>query len=88
MVGVHTDRIIAYENGDALPPLYTLLRLSQVLRTTVDALLSDAHVVPISSQIVIDRFRELSALPVELQQPVAQFIGDLLRWVRALRPRP
>lgn len=88
MVGVHRDRIIAYENGDALPPLYTLLRLSQVLRTSVDGLLSDAHEVPISSQIVIDRYRELSALPVELQQLVAQLLGDLMRWVQVLRPRP
>ena len=87
LVGVQPDRIAAYESGEALPPLYTLIRLSQVLRTSVDGLLSDMREVPMSSQVVIDRFRELSALPLELQQLVAQFLGDLLRWVRVLRPR-
>jgi len=87
LVGVRPERIAAYESGEALPPLYTLIRLSQVLRTSVDGLLSDAHQVPMSSQVVIDRFRELSTLPLELQQLVAQFLGDLLQWVRVLRPR-
>ncbi len=87
LVEVQVGRIKAYESGDALPPLYTLLRLSRTLRTSTDSLLGDEYVMPMNSQAVIDVFRELSSLPLPIQLPIASFLRQLLGWLKGTQGR-
>jgi transcriptional regulator with XRE-family HTH domain len=84
MVGVRPSRIAAYEEGLAIPPPFTLMRLSQVLRTTVDGLMSDEAVVPLNNQQVIDSFREVSALPLASQIAIASFVRQIVAWIKAM----
>jgi transcriptional regulator with XRE-family HTH domain len=82
MVGVQRDRIAAYEEGAAIPPVFTLVRLSQAMRTTLDGLVFEESVVPLNNQKVIDCFREVSALPLPWQLAIASFLSQFLAWVR------
>jgi transcriptional regulator with XRE-family HTH domain len=85
MVGLKANRIAAYEDGLAIPPVFTLLRLSQTMKTTLDGLISDDSVVPLNNQRVIDCFREVSALPLPAQLAIASLLGQLLAWMKAVQ---
>jgi transcriptional regulator with XRE-family HTH domain len=87
LVDVQAGRIVAYESGAALPPLYTLVRLSRALRTSVDGLLSEEYAMPMNSQAVIDIFRELSAQPLPVQLSIASFLGQLLGWLKTAQAK-
>jgi transcriptional regulator with XRE-family HTH domain len=87
MVGVQRDRIAAYEEGAAIPPVFTLVRLSQAMKTTLDGLVFEESVVPLNNQRVIDCFREVSALPLPSQLVIVWSIGPVIAWMKAVQEK-
>jgi transcriptional regulator with XRE-family HTH domain len=85
MVGLKANRIAAYEDGLAIPPVFTLLRLSQTMKTTLDGLVLEDSVVPLNNQRVIDCFREVSALPLPTQLAIVSFLGQILAWMKTIQ---
>lgn len=84
-LGLPAEWIAAYESGKALPPLLTLWKAAKLLRVRLDSLLADDPLdVPLTNELVIERLRELSTLPLDLQQRVSEFLGIFLRGVTSL----
>lgn len=85
LVGCETMLISRYERGAGLPKLDTLVGLAEALRISTDELAlgrkpSEAGgETPIQNVLLLERFRELQALPREDQTTLVKVIDAVIK---------